>query len=115
MTSERDERRMRRAVTAGGGPDDDRRRTRGLTFHDVALGEAGTVQGRFASVAKTQVTSGVFEYPKLPASSPWSTNPLPEEPPLGFDVNALEPTGTAAEIEQSMAARRHPRNAGRKR
>ena len=58
MTSERDERRMRRAVTAGGGPDDDRRRTRGLTFHDVALGEAGTVQGRFASIGCRLVRLG---------------------------------------------------------
>jgi hypothetical protein len=30
-------------------------------------------------------------YPRQPSSSPWSVDPVPNEEPLGFDVNKVEP------------------------
>jgi hypothetical protein len=29
-------------------------------------------------------------YPRQPSTSPWSSDPVPKEEPLGFDVNAVE-------------------------
>jgi hypothetical protein len=43
------------------------------------------------------------QYPRLPANSPWASDPVPAEEPLGLDVNVLEAVGTAAEIERSLA------------
>jgi hypothetical protein len=97
------EQRVRANVIHGRGPDDPPRKPR-LTFHDIAAGEAGTVGGRFAAVSKTQLTGTVPEYPRLPTNSPWATEPVGQELPLGFDVNAVEPVGTPAEIEQSLQA-----------
>jgi hypothetical protein len=72
-----------------------------LTFHDVAIGEADMVQGRFASVSKTQVTGAGPDYPRLPEGSPWRDEQI-VEPPLGFPIDQLEPVGTAQEIEKSL-------------
>jgi hypothetical protein len=70
------------------------------------LAEAG---GRFAR-PKPTVTSGAggagSAVPKQPATtSPWARHWVPPtEPPLGIDVNAMEPVGTAAEVGRSLAA-----------
>jgi hypothetical protein len=48
------------------------------------------------------------EIPRLPAASPWS-NPDSwggQEPPLGLDVSAVEPVGSAHEIQESLDAAR---------
>jgi hypothetical protein len=71
------------------------------TYFSRALADAGLeLGGRFGALAKPVVT-GTAPYPMLPASSPWSVDPVPTEPPLGFSVDAREPVGTAAEIERS--------------
>jgi hypothetical protein len=57
--------------------------------------------GRYAKVEATRVT-GVPVYPALPAGSPFHHDPVPSEPQLGVDVNAMEPIGTAREIDQSI-------------
>jgi hypothetical protein len=56
--------------------------------------------GRFAHLARGQqqvVGSAPSPYPKMPANSPWSCDPVPREEPLGVDINALEPIGGPAE------------------
>ena len=53
---------------------------------DIAAG------GRFAK-AEQRPTPGVPIYPTLPASSPWASDPVPPEEPLGFDVNAVPDLG----------------------
>jgi hypothetical protein len=54
--------------------------------------------GRFAK--PRPMVSG--EVPEQPATSPWSRDPVGREPPLGIDVNAVEPVGEAHEIEASL-------------
>jgi hypothetical protein len=45
------------------------------------------------------------DYPAIP-SGPWSSGygSLPQEPPLGFDVSAVEPVGEHFEIARSLRA-----------
>lgn len=87
---------VRRAVTAN-----DRRVAEGMTYHQLTVGEADLVQGRFASVSKTQVTGATQQYPQLPETSPWHHDPVPIEPPLGFSVDEQIPVGEAHEIASS--------------
>jgi hypothetical protein len=42
-----------------------------------------------------------LDMPRLPASSPWSSSGG-TEPPLGYRIDDLEPTGTPAEVAESM-------------
>jgi len=35
----------------------------------------------------------------LPPASPWASDPVPNEEPLGLDVNYVEAVGTPTEIE----------------
>lgn len=58
-------------------------------------------QGRFKKQVESPVTA-IPQVPMQPASSYWHDNPVPSEPPLGFDVNAMTPIGTAAEVERSI-------------
>ena len=46
------------------------------------------------------------DYPKLPASSPWSSQwaQLPPELPTGIAIDAQEPCGEAFEVARSIAA-----------
>ena len=50
------------------------------------------VGGRFAKELATQVI-GVPQYPAQPATSPWSVDPVPAEPPLGFAIDAMPVEG----------------------
>jgi hypothetical protein len=42
--------------------------------------------GRFAAITSPPLFSGV---PRLPEASPWFSYPVPQEPPLGIDVNSV--------------------------
>jgi hypothetical protein len=70
----------------------------------LAKGEIEEAGGRFAvERPKPQIVgAGPVSYPAQPASSPWASDPVPNEEPLGFDVNAIEPVGTGPEIEASL-------------
>ncbi len=59
--------------------------------------------GRFKKEMATEVT-GVPQYPKLPATSPFAFDPVPPEEPLGFSVDDMVPVGTATEVEDSAAS-----------
>ncbi len=65
---------------------------------DLALEQ----QGRFAKASTVVGTTPTVQYPAGPN---WSAGPAPGvEPPLAFDVNELEPVGTAQEIAASLSA-----------
>jgi hypothetical protein len=49
-------------------------------------------QGRFRKETATRITA-VPTYPTQPASSPWSSDPVAPEPPLGFSVDELPNLG----------------------
>jgi len=76
----------------------------GTTYHEFAAGEADVPRGRFTAHERSVVTGStpVPQYPALPASSPWASDPVPAEEPLGIDINAVEPVGTHTEVEQSL-------------
>ena len=59
--------------------------------------------GRYAKLTPSNVigSTSAPQYPKLLASSPWSQFDQNVEPVLGFSVNAMEPTGTHAEVQAS--------------
>ena len=81
--------------------------TRRRVEHDSYLtraqaAEVDQVGGRYKKVTATTVNA-VPQYPALPASSPWASGfDQNVEPALGCDVNALEPTGTPAEVQASL-------------
>jgi hypothetical protein len=58
--------------------------------------------GRFKTVNKTIVV-GTTPAPVYPAGPAWCADPTGVEPALGTDINFVEPCGTAAEIEASIA------------
>ena len=70
-----------------------------------AVDDAG---GRYAKLTPTNVTGSTPapSYPKQPANSPWSFDPVPATEPLGFSVDAMEPVGTSVEIEKSVRSDR---------
>jgi hypothetical protein len=49
-------------------------------------------------------TEPTIQYP--PASGPWTSGwaNVPDEPPLGYEINEQEPVGTPAEVERSLQA-----------
>lgn len=75
------------------------------TYFAHALADADLEHGgRFASLSKPIVTGAGHEYPRQPETAPGNQAALVgDEPPIGIDVNALEPVGTAVEIERSIA------------
>jgi hypothetical protein len=61
--------------------------------------------GRFAAITKTTVTgSSPISYPRLPADSPSNQAMMvPDEAPLGFDINAMDPVGEPHERGDAAA------------
>jgi hypothetical protein len=58
-------------------------RSRAEVDADMAAG------GRFKKETTTQVVD-VPEYPAQPKNSPWASDPVPAEPPLGFSVDEMQ-------------------------
>jgi hypothetical protein len=58
--------------------------------------------GRHARANTVIGVDGPVQYPM--AAPNWSADPTGVEPPLGFDVNAVEPVGESHEIQTSLAA-----------
>lgn len=72
------------------------------TFHQLAgVDQALEGGGRFAKVKYVTGSEPASQYPRLPASSPWASDPIPPEEPLGFAIDAMEPVGTAVGIARS--------------
>jgi hypothetical protein len=65
--------------------------------------------GRFAAASpnRTVVGTSPISYPRLPADNPSNQAMLvPDEPPLGIDINAMEPVGEVHEQKASEGVRR---------
>jgi hypothetical protein len=73
---------------------------RDRAVNDIAL----EAQGRHSAAAKATVTGSarVPQVPRQPEGSPWAGDLVPPEEPTHYDINALEPNGTPAEIEASL-------------
>jgi hypothetical protein len=74
------------------------------TYHAFAAGEAGVVGGRFAARERSAVTGATPapQYPTLPVNSPWATEPVGQERPLGFSVDEMIPAGEPHEVTASL-------------
>ena len=89
-------------------PQSERRRVmandRMATYHSVAQSAVDDERGgRYATEGSKQTVIGgsPIAYPQQPSTSPWHSDPCPPEPPLGFDVNAIDPVGEPHEIKAS--------------
>jgi hypothetical protein len=69
------------------------------TLHERAELEAGLEMGRYRNL--TKYTVGLY-YPRMPSTSPWAGDPVPKEEPFGVDISAVEPVGTAQEVQASI-------------
>jgi hypothetical protein len=71
------------------------------TYHSRAQADVeAELGGRFAK-PKPLIGGSV---PMQPEGSPWASDPVGQEPPLGFSVEAMEPVGNPHEIERSLRA-----------
>jgi hypothetical protein len=63
--------------------------------------------GRFAVEGKaTVIGSGPISYPAQPSGSPWHSEPIGTEPPLGYSVGDQEPVGEVHEREATPKFKR---------
>jgi hypothetical protein len=66
------------------------------SYHSVAQSSANEDRGgrfAFSGSSTTVVGSNPISYPTQPTHSPWHSNPYPDEPPLGYSVDEMEPVG----------------------
>jgi hypothetical protein len=71
--------------------DQSRNGNTGTFLSHTHIDDAG---GRFAAVNAATIVGSepAVKYPQLPSSSPWhGSDPVPDEPPLGYRVDALNP------------------------
>jgi hypothetical protein len=84
---------------------DVRAREQGSTYmeqtNDLDLG------GRFTGQTP-QTVVGASPVPQYPQGPAWSIDPTGQEPPLGVDVNQMQPTGEPHEIINSLGEGRAP-------
>jgi hypothetical protein len=92
MLSSQEEQAERRRVFA----QDQSLPKQATTFHQFAQADADTPRGRFAAVSAAYVvgSTAVPQYPA--ASTPFQHDPVGDEPPLGLDNPALEPSFLAS-------------------
>ena len=82
-----------------------RQQQQGGTFHAHAQAQADEMsQGRFAAIGSPRVV-GSTPIPIYPqASTPFQSDPVPIEPPLGYSVAQVEPSmGTTRPTEDTGA------------
>jgi hypothetical protein len=94
MSTEKEERAERRRVF------ENDQRVHKNTYLSHTHGDAG---GRYAEINKSSVTGSAPTRPYPPAAH-HQIDPSGIEPPLNYDINAVEPTGTHKEIEASLKA-----------
>jgi hypothetical protein len=83
---------------------DVRVRREGTTYHKLAQAEQ-EIGGRFAvNRPKPQITgTSASQVPPQPDGSPWRTDPVPDEEPLGFSVEEMPVVGEPHESVASEA------------
>jgi hypothetical protein len=73
------------------------------TFHQFAAAEAEEIGGRFSATAKATVIGSTADTASAYDAAPaWANDPSGPEPPLNYQIDALEPVGTEAEIQKSL-------------
>jgi hypothetical protein len=80
--------------------------TGGMTLHSQAITQIELEgQGRHAAAARASVVGKerVPLYPRQGPDSPWSNDLSGVEPPLGIDLEYVEPCGTPVEVAASLS------------
>jgi hypothetical protein len=87
------------------------RQQQGGTFHSLAQADLALERvGRHAVPSAVVVGStSPSNYPKGPD---WTVDPVPKTEPLNYDINAMEPVGTVAEVQASIDRLRKPDDDG---
>ena len=83
------------------------------TYLSRAQADADMIGGRFKQQSQTHVT-GVPTYPRQPSNSPFASDPVPPEPPLGVDIEYVgalggessAPVSTPETVETASATER---------
>ena len=75
-------------------------------FHHAQASADDDRGGRFAAVNPTSVTGSTpaSQYPRQPATPPWSHDPCGLEPSLGYVIDQQEAVGEPHEIAASLAS-----------
>ena len=62
-------------------------------------------EGRYAAAGTRPAVTGSspIAYPQQPSTSPWHSEPIGTEPPLGYDINAQDAVGEPFEVAASSA------------
>jgi hypothetical protein len=75
----------------------DRRVREASTYHAAAQSNIDDERGgRYAHLGSPTTVTGsapTSVHPMQPENSPWHRDPVPDEPSLGFSVDAMEPVG----------------------
>ena len=91
----------------------DRKVRETATYHSVAQSVVDDERGgRYATEGgkQTVIGSSPIAYPQQPSTSPWHSDPIGTEPPLGYSVEEMEPVGepherTASATSSSVTTR----------
>ena len=94
--------------------DNDRKVQGGTYFSHGKAAAEDTLGGRFAVTNRAQVTGATpYNFPRISESSVWAIpDRVGTEPPLGYAIDELEPTGEIFEQEQSMQTTSSPAASG---
>ena len=78
--------------------DNDRKVRESGTMHAHALADAQIPRGRFSAIDNAEVV-GAKPFTNYPAAAAHQADPVPDEPPLGFAIDELEPTVSPPPVE----------------
>jgi hypothetical protein len=84
-----------------------REQQQAATMSGFAQAEANIDRGRYTEHEKATVI-GSTPIPHYPQGPAWCADPSGVEPPLGVDINEMQPTGEVFEVERSIAAQDAP-------
>jgi hypothetical protein len=96
MKSAQEEQRERKALAGSSTT---------TTYHQRALAELQLEQGqsgRFTDKAVVVGSKPTVQYPRMPEGSPWHSDPVPPEGPLGYAIDAQESVGEVFEVAASL-------------
>jgi hypothetical protein len=79
-------------------------RNPGTTFHQFGSSEAAEARGRFSSISNPTVIGSTPTPASAYPAAFLQHDPVPDEPKLGVDINAMEPVGEPHELRASIAS-----------
>jgi hypothetical protein len=78
--------------------------SQGSSFAQFAASEASTPLGRFSAISNPTVIGSTPTPASAYPAAFLQHDPVPDEPALGVDINAMEPVGQPHELKASIAS-----------